>query len=304
MSRHFHHRISLMPLLAILFACTSIVIAEDDLDELVPKNVVNAIRFAKDEPFDSWMFRGNPVFFRKQLEAKIGPAINDLCNKYSLANVHRPKLELAARIDLHRYDVRIEELRRRFEATMKDKNELGQHDSKSEWVIVRNEIQKYRDSDIQNLFDANSFVAKSATKIAADMQRRCSIHRMIKEIENYVDLESTQKETLITLLSAEPRPTRINPELDFVDVKYQLSQLTDSTLKPLFNNDQWPLIRHLLEEIEANRNSLMNQRLIARNSEDDVKRPTVSRYRQRTRPADATTPENIPDPIALKKDGE
>ena len=124
---------------------------------------------------------------------------------------------------------------------MKDKNELGQHDSKSEWVIVRNEIQKYRDSDIQNLFDANSFVAKSATKIAADMQRRSSIHRMIKEIENYVDLERTQKETLITLLSAEPRPTRINPELDFVDVKYQLSQLTDSTLKPLFNNDQWPL---------------------------------------------------------------
>ena len=304
MSRHFHHRISLMPLLAILFACTSIVIAEDDLDELVPKNVVNAIRFAKDEPFDSWMFRGNPVFFRKQLEAKIGPAINDLCNKYSLANVHRPKLELAARIDLHRYDVRIEELRRRFEATMKDKNELGQHDSKSEWVIVRNEIQKYRDSDIQNLFDANSFVAKSATKIAADMQRRSSINRMIKEIENYVDLESTQKETLIILLSAEPRPTRINPELDFVDVKYQLSQLPDSTLKPMFNNDQWPLVRHLLEEIEANRNLLTNQRLIARNSEDDVKRPTVSRYKQRTRPADATTAENIPDPIALKKDVE
>ena len=304
MSRHFHHRISLMPLLAILFACTSIVIAEDDLDELVPKNVVNAIRFAKDEPFDSWMFRGNPVFFRKQLEAKIGPAINDLCNKYSLANVHRPKLELAARIDLHRYDVRIEELRRRFEATVKDKNELGQHDSKSEWVIVRNEIQKYRDSDIQNLFDANSFVAKSATKIAADMQRRSSINRMIKEIENYVDLESTQKETLIILLSAEPRPTRINPELDFVDVKYQLSQLPDSTLKPMFNNDQWPLVRHLLEEIEANRNLLTNQRLIARNSEDDVKRPTVSRYKQRTRPADATTAENIPDPIALKKDVE
>ncbi len=304
MSRHFHHRISLMPLLAILFACTSIVIAEDDLDELVPKNVVNAIRFAKDEPFDSWMFRGNPVFFRKQLEAKLGPAINDLCNKYSLANVHRTKLELAARLDLHRYDVRIEELRRRFEATMKEKNELGQHDSKSDWVIVRSEIQEFRDHGVQGLFGSNSFVAKSAAKIAADVQRRSSINRVIKEIENYVDLERAQKESLITLLSMEPRPTRSNPELDFVDVKYQFSQLPDSTLKPLFNHDQWPLVRHLLEEIEANRNLHTKQRLIATNSEDDVKRPTVSRYQRRTRPADATTPENIPDPIALKKDGE
>ncbi len=304
MTRRFHHRTRLIPLLAILFVCALIALADDDIKEVLPKNAGNFIRFAKDEPFDSWMFRGNPGSVRKQLESKIGPAINDLCNKYTLANAHRPKLELAARIDLHRCDVRIEELRRRFEATVKDNNELGQHDSKSEWVIVRNEIQDFRDKGMQNVFGTNSFVAKLAIKIAADSQRRSSILRVIKEIEHYVDLESAQKESLVTLLSTEPRPTRINPELDFVDVKYQFSQLPDSTLKPMFNNDQWPLVRHLLEEIEANRNLLTNQRLIARNSEDDVKRPTVSRYKQRTRPADATTPENIPDPIALKKDGE
>ena len=293
-----------MPLVAILFACASIVDADDDLNEVVPKNPGNVIRFAKDEPFDSWLFRGNPGTVRKQLEAKIGPAINDLCNKYTLANAHRPKLELAARVDLHRYDVRIEELRQRFEATMKDNNELGEHDEKSDWIIVRREIQEFRDHGMQDLFGSNSFVAKAATKIAADLQRRSSINRVIKEIENYVDLESAQKESLITLLSTEPRPTRINPELDFVDIKYQFSQLPDSTLKPMFNNDQWPLVRHLLEEIEANRALNNKQRLIARNSEDDVKRPTASRYRQRNRPADATTPENIPDPITLKKDGE
>ncbi len=304
MTRRFHHRTRLIPLLAILFVCALIALADDDIKEVLPKNAGNFIRFAKDEPFDSWMFRGNPGSVRKQLESKIGPAINDLCNKYTLANAHRPKLELAARIDLHRYDVQIEELRRRFEATMKDNNESGQHDSKSEWVIVRNEIQEFRDKGMQNVFGPNSFVAKSAIKIAADSQRRSSILRVIKEIEHYVDLESAQKESLVTLLSTEPRPTRINPELDFVDIKNRLSQLPDSTLKPLFDTDQWPLVRHLLEEIEANRNLLTNQRFIARNSEDDVKRPTVSRYKQRTRPADATTPENIPDPIALKKDGE
>ena len=127
---------------------------------------------------------------------------------------------------------------------------------------------------------------------------------MIKEIENYVDLERAQKESLIELLSTEPRSTRINPEIDFVDVKNQFSQLPDSTLKPMFNKDQWPLVRHLLEEIEANRALNNKQGLIAKNSEDDIKRPFVSRYKQRSRPADATTPENIPDPIALKKDGE
>ena len=307
MTRHFHHRIKLMPLLAIPFACASIVIADGGVGEIFRKNPRNFIRFANDEPdqrFDSWMFRGDPGAVRRQLEAKIRPAINDLCNKYSLANVHREKLELAARIDLHRCEVRIEELRRRFEATLKDNNDTGQHNSRSEWVLVRNQIQDFRDHGMQDLFGPNSFVAKSATKIAADVQRRSSINRVIKEIENYVDLESAQKETLVTLLSTEPRPTRFNPELDFVDVKYQLSQLPDSTLKPLFNNDQWPLIRHLLEEMEANRNLLTKQRLISRNSEDDAKRPIVSRYRQRTRPADATNPENIPDPIALKKDGE
>ena len=293
-----------MPLLAILFAYVSIVDADDNLKEIAPKNAVNFIRFVNDESFDGTMFHGNPGAVRKQLEARIGPKIDELCRKYSLANVHRKKLELAARFDLHRYEVRIEELRRRFEATLKGNYELGQHDAKSEWVIVRNEIQQFRDVGMKDLFGSNSFVAKAATKIAADVQRRSSIHRVIKEIENYVDLESTQKETLVTLLSEVPRPTRINPELDLVDVKYQLTQLPDSTLKPMFDNDQWPLIRHLLEQFETNRNLLTNQRLVTRNSEDDVKRPWVSRYRQRTRPADATTPENIPDPIAYKKDGE
>jgi hypothetical protein len=304
MKHSSRNRFSFFSLAAVAIPCATIVIANDELNEVIPKKPDNVIRFAKDEPFDSWMFRGNPASVRKQIEARIGPAINDLCNKYTLGNVHRPKLELAARVDLHRCDVRIEELRRRFEATLKDNNVLGQHDSKSEWVIVRREIEEYRDHEIEKLFGPNSFLAKSATKIAADLQRRSSIYRVIKEIENYMDLESAQKETLITLLSTEPRPNRFNPELDFVDVKFQLSQLPDSTLKPIFTKDQWPLIRHLLEEIEANRNLFTNQRLMARNSEDNVKLPELSRYQQRTRPADATTPENIPDPIALKKDGE
>lgn len=304
MTRHFHHRIRLMPLLAFLFACASNVFADGDVGEVFRKNPRNVVRFAKDEPFDSWMFRGNPEAVRKQLEAKIGPKIDELCRKYSLANVHRKKLDLAARFDLHRCDVRIEELRRRFEATMDENNDTGQHDSKSEWVIVRNEIQEFRDVGMKDLFGSNSFVAKAARKIAADVHRRKTINQLIEEIENYVDLESVQKETLIALLSDGPRSTRNNPELDLLDVKYQLSQLPDSTLKPIFNNDQWPLIRHLLEQIDANRNLLTNQRLVAGNSEDDVKRPWVSRYRQRTRSADAMTPENIPDPIALQKDGE
>jgi hypothetical protein len=293
-----------MPIVAILFVCASVADADDDLKEVAPKKAGIFVRVVKDEPFDSLMFRGNPDFFRKQLEAKIGPAINDLCNKFNLANAHRPKLALAARVDLHRCDVRIEELRRRFEATKKDENALGQHDSKSDWVVVRSEIQEFREYGVQNLFGPNSFVAKSAIKIAADLQRRSSINRVIKEIENYIDLERAQKESLIELLSTEPRPTRINPEIDFVDVKDQFSQLPDSTLKPMFNKNQWPLVRHLLEEIEANRTLNNKQQLNASNSEDDIKRPFVSRYKQRTRPADATTPENIPDPIALKKDGE
>ena len=304
MTRHFQQRIRLMPLLAILFACASIGIAEEDLEEIPPTNAGIGIRFAKDEPFDSWMFHGNPGAVQQQLEATIGPKIIELCRKFSIANVHRPKLELAARIDLHRCKIRIEELRRRFEATMKDNNELGQHDSQSEWVIVRKEIQQFRDSGMQDLFGAKSFVAKVATKIAADTHRRFSIDRVIQEIENYVDLESVQKEALVTLLSDGRRSTRNNPELEFLDLKYQLSQFPDSRLKPLFNNDQWPLIRHLLERFDANRNLLTNERLIVRNLEDDFQPPSVSRYRQRNRPADATTPENILDPISLKKDGE
>ena len=235
--------------------------------------------------------------------------MEEILKRFRLAESHREKLKLAARGDVNRYLDDLEDVRRRFEATLKEDKGIegngGQHPATSEWAMVRKEATRFRTRH-QKLFDQNSLVWKVAIRIAAEedlKRRRLSISLVVREIASFVDLDSEQEQAFITLLQGELRPTRVHKDFDTVLVGYKCSQIPAQTLKSVFHDDQLPQVQQVLASYQQHRDLLTSHRLIPVEKGAATASIRISRYQRRNGPASALFPENLFAPeVGLKQD--
>ena len=79
------------------------------------------------------------------------------------------------------------------------------------------------------------------------MLHRSNIEGAVREIERHVVLQIPQQEALVDLLLCELQPPKSGGDFDPLVVEFQCSQLPEESLKPLFDEDQWPKVRKALD---------------------------------------------------------
>ena len=292
------------------FVCAGLDAADDVLEGLRIEPRLNQVQFASDTTFDEWVFSNKSDRFQNEIEALLESRVEEIRKRFRLAESNREKLKLAARGDVNRYLDELEELRRRFEASLKDNKGIegnrGMHLATSEWALVRKEATRFRTRHRQ-LFDRNSLVWKVATRIAAEedlKRRRLSISLVVREITSSVELDREQEQTLGTLLQGELRTTRVHKDLDTVLVGYKCSLIPVETLKSVIHDDQLPQVQQVLAGYQQHRDLLTHHRLISPEKGAATAGISLSRYQRRNGPVSALFPDNLFAPeVSLKQDG-
>jgi len=287
------------------FACAGLDAADDLLEGLIVEPHLNQVQFAKDTTFDEWVFNNNSDRFQTEIDGLFNRRVEEILKRFRLAESHREKLKLAARGDVNRYLDDLEDVRRRFDATLKEDNGIEEHPATSEWAMVRKEATRFRTRH-KKLFDQNSLVWKVATRIAAEedlKRRRLSISLVVREIASSVDLDSEQEQALVTLVQGELSTTRVHKDFDTVLVGYNCSQIPAQTLKSVFHDDQLPQVLQVLASYQQHRDLLTRHRLIPVEQGAATASIRISRYQRRNGPASALFPDNLFAPeVGLKQD--
>lgn len=214
--------------LVTFLVCWRVCAGEDDL--VVPETQIPLNREADDGAVTLLNRSRVPTFLEDELRYKV----DEFRANYDLTGSQQAKLSLACRADIRRASNHIHQV----------------HHA----AAFREQSKK--------LFGPDSFMAKSlprilneqqSSKYQADVDQRLRIlHRSniegaIREIERYVVLQIPQQEALVELLLCELPQPNVEGNLDSLVVKYQFSQLSEQSLKSVFDEDQWPQVRNVLD---------------------------------------------------------
>jgi hypothetical protein len=202
--------------------------AEDDFDEsaVQPKALTaDQISILNRNAFESW------------LQVEVRYRVDDYRARYDLTESQQTRLSLACQADVRR---------------VSDAVKNPQHVAN-----VRQPAMK--------LFGPDSFVSKAIYKIlTADqtskyrqdidermrLQHRSNIEGVIREFERHVVLSIPQQEAIVDLFMCEIRPPEKESDTNLATLRVQISELPDESLMPIFDDDQWPKIRKVLESYE------------------------------------------------------
>ncbi len=217
--------------------------------------------------FSRWVFGADAENARPAIDEAVERRLREIEIRYHLSDEKRQRLALAARTDKIQFLQRVDDLRRRFEASAGDPDQLA---------LIQNEaLQLARDR--MTFLGPESFFAKLAKSILEgesvlpqyaeiddqQLARHLSnIEGAIRAVERQVPLQKPQRERLADLLSKASTPAKVFGDFDDILVKYQLAQLPDNQLKPLFSEAQWPKARQALDEFLEFGPSLVRRGLI------------------------------------------
>ncbi len=307
----------LSPLFAItLWGNSDLFAVDDDVVEAIPAMTVSRRIIVQPERIDQWVFGNDPNSPRRAMENQIFEKIHHIKAQYELTPAALHQLTLAARIDKMRFESEVDQLRQKLNAA---KGDLVQVRAiAAEASLLRQKLQ--------NGLGPDSFFEKAAKKILegqprADAKRpadrefhrrqREHIEDAVRSIERHVRLPKQQRLELLEFLIRELVQERAPAEepTDYQDIlmKYRISRIPRDKLMPLFDKDQWPGVREVLDGFLEFGPVLARYHML---DQVPVRSPTVvSRIgqfqgRRPERPADATVPENTVPENAAPQNGD
>lgn len=220
----------------------------------------------------SWIFnnRQSTDLVRQELEEIIQTRIDLIVAACELTPEQREKLEMAGAGDIHRFFNEYQALRR----TIK----LG-NVSMDEYQEINRKVQPVRQKYSAGLHSRDSLFAKAIPYVLdakqqsryAEFERRRRVRQYesmvrgtIALIENEVPLTNDQREKFLKLILAEEAPQRV----DVVSyyhvylVLYRISKISEDQLKPIFLENEWKVMKPLINRGQAYRQVLMREGLL------------------------------------------
>ena len=191
---------------------------------------------------------------REQFESALRSRVERLDRKYGLSEGQRKKLLLAGRVEIKRHLDRAEELERKLSLVRSDAEE---------YMKVLEEINTLDRVKSRELFDEGTLFAKvlgntltkaQTLRYQAIEQRIAAEHHqaalkwVLATWDEMLGLSPHQRERLQGLLNQSTRPPRRFGAEDYFGVLWQVSQLPEPVLKPLFREDQWAKLTPQLAE--------------------------------------------------------
>lgn len=298
---------SISPIAAIAFALGSIAVqaAPDDVappkQELLEQHAV----FQMDEAnFDANVFQpgGNAKMARDQIEIRLKLQMDELNRICELNDVQKQKLKLAATSDIKRFFDEVNTIRKKVVSGKLDQNE---------WNNVWQEIQPLRNKQSAGLFGESSFYSKTVRKTlnpdqfaryesVRDERRRFRYHACVEaaitSLESTIPLRQAQHEAIARFLLETTEPPLVFTQYDSTLILYRLTQMPESRLKPILDEDQWKQMQEYFKQYSGMEPFLMQNGLIpvddAAQKRRAPKAMRMERAQEHESPADAAAPEN------------
>jgi hypothetical protein len=256
-------RLASLALLALLIVLTPVRSKPDDDDDDDKDAKENAAAaqpqvFFAEENFDQWVFQNNGTFTdaRRRLDQLLSLRLDDVDRVCKLNKAERAKLQLAGRGDIKRFFVLYDHVKQKFQAARNDQQKMNDI-----WREI-NPLQTM----LYNMFDDSSILGKSvrhalppeklALYEAALHQRLMARHRAHVELavavlEQNMPLRDAQRKEVIDLLVKVAKLPRKTGNYGYYILMYQMSQLPEEKLKPLFDEAQWKVIGKQLVQFKG-----------------------------------------------------
>ncbi len=287
------HILSHVAAVMILMACSESVWPQDferqeaaaRLQQVQIERVENARLIAEKAQHEAILIRGNVaifqvihhidhvvygtsvVFGQQQIENQLVNKVQQLSSEYDLTETQQSKLLLAAQWEAKQFSNEVVDLRKKYDSSGSD--------------LIEQQIVLKQAQDLQrkrkSLFGPDSFASKVlARTVTGDqlakykqvlddrlrLRHRSNIEGAIRDIERQVVLKIAQHEALVELLIKEIPPPKSNHDYDETLVKYQFSQIPEQTMRPVFDEDQWPQVRQIFDGFHELEAALVQQGLI------------------------------------------
>jgi hypothetical protein len=223
----------------------------------VPVQVLNRPTWSQAQ-FDSYLFgkARTAAVAQGRLEAKLDCRLDAVVLDYALTPAQRAKLALAGRGDIKHFLSDAEDLRRRFAVAS------GDRDGFRACLAEATCFQKTLDTGI---FNGGSLFAKiMARTVTADQiahahlmacQREAAYHReavgvTVRTLARALSLSAEQRSRFEALLLEETHPPARSGDSHVAFVMFQAARLSRAKLHPIFDDEQWRMLRGFLSNYE------------------------------------------------------
>lgn len=220
----------------------------------------------------SWIFnnRQSTDKVREELEEIIQTRIDLIVAACDLSPEQRAKLELAGAGDIHRFFNEYAALRR----TIRMGNV-----SIEEYQEINQKVQPVRQKYSAGLHSRESLFAKAVPYVLDARQqsqyaeferarRKRQYESMVRGtvalIENEIPLSNDQREKFLKLILAEEAPLRVDVVSYYYVylVLYRISKIPEEQLKPIFLENEWKVMKPLINRGQAYRQVLIREGLL------------------------------------------
>lgn len=193
---------------------------------------------------------------RKTWESRLSTEVDRIDRTCRLGEAQRKKLVLAGCADIKRSLDSVEDARTRLRAAQARKEPSGA--TKDELTALQRRFQAglFRDGSmfaktLPRVLDAGQLAAYGADVAARRRFRhRARVDLAVEVFHAAVGCNDVQREKLADLLLERTRLAR-RPDQDFTVVLAQAAALPKAALRPIFDDQQWPAVSRLLDQLGA-----------------------------------------------------
>jgi hypothetical protein len=228
----------------------------DDAPQAAPVQGVS-----NDENLNQWIFQSynsGPVNPRERLDQMLALRVEDLDRVCKLTETQKRQVRLTGRGDVRQFFVVYDTLWKKYQLAKQDQQKMQE---------IWQDVRPLQSTILRGFFDDRSLLIKSlhhtltaeqfALFEASERERlalrqRARVEEAVAMMEQYVPLPESQRRDVIARLTALTKPwDGSGPYAGYVVLMYQLSQLPEGKIKPMFDDFQWKAVSTLLKQFKG-----------------------------------------------------
>lgn len=261
------------------FGVDSIANAQDEDDE--PAAGAAQAQIAnfeiQENQFDSWIFQNIPTAAgaRKRLNEMLTLKIDDVDRACQLSESQKKKLQLAARGDIVQFFEKVEVVRKKFLLVRKDQQKFNEIWQDISPLQVQFQAGLFGDDSFYHKTLRNMLKGEQLSKFSQvdgerrKFQYRAKVELVVAMLENALPLRDEQRQKFITLIVEETKPPRSFGQQDYYIVMWNVSRISEKTLKPLFTDGEWKILNQQFAQVRGLEQWLKQSGALAKDEADE-----------------------------------
>jgi hypothetical protein len=241
--------------------------------------LVAPVQLISEDQFEEWVFRldGTASGARQRMERSLALLADDIDRTCQLTAAQKQKLLLMGKGDLKRFFDRYALLKEKFQKKP-DLQNAQEVIEETNPLAITVQAGLFNDGSLFHKSILNLLTVDQAARYQAAVQDRrqfrhqATIKLVVAMLDQGAPMLDAQRQKLITCLTQETRPAPITGPYTSYYLIWQLGQLPDEKLKPLFDDAQWKVVNRFLVQYQGFEN-LLRQAGYFTSEDDEGERP-------------------------------